>query len=37
MAFILVKYPEYNMGLFIAAKPVPDRAALMKMLAQVEL
>ena len=37
MAFILVKFPEYNMGLFIAAKPVAERDELMKVLAQVEL
>ncbi len=37
MAFILVKFPEYNMGLFVAAKPVAERDELMKVLAQVEL
>lgn len=37
MAFILVKYPEYNMGLMVSGKPVQPRAELMKLLAQVEL
>lgn len=37
MAFIVVKYPEYNMGLFVTAKPVTTRAELMKVLAMVEL
>ena len=37
MAFIVVKYPEYNMGLFITAKPVATRAELTKVLSQVEL
>ena len=37
MAFIVVKYPQYNMGLFITAKPVTTRAELMKVLAMVEL
>lgn len=37
MAFILVKYPEYNMGLMVSGKPVQPRGELMKLLAQVEL
>jgi hypothetical protein len=37
MAFIVVKYPEYNMGLFITAKPATTRSELMKVLALVEL
>lgn len=37
MAFIVVKYPEHNMGLFVSGKPVTSRAELMKLLAQVEL
>ena len=37
MAFLLVKYPEYNMGLFVTAKPVTTRAELMKVLAMVDL
>lgn len=37
MAFIVVKYPEHNMGLFITAKPVITREELMKVLAQIEL
>ncbi len=37
MAFILVKYPEHNMALFITAKPIATRAELMKVLAMVEL
>ncbi len=37
MAFIVVKYPEHNMGLFITAKPVTTREELMKVLAMVEL
>ncbi len=37
MAFIIVKYPEHRMGLFLSAKPVVRRAELMKLLAQVAL
>lgn len=37
MAFILVKYPEYRMGLFVTAKPVTTRQGLMMVLSQVEL
>ncbi|HPO00711.1 MAG TPA: hypothetical protein PK879_08385 [Opitutaceae bacterium] len=37
MAFILVKYPEYRMGLFVTAKPVTTRQRLMMILSQVEL
>ncbi len=36
-AFIIVKYPEHNMGLFVSAKPMVRRAELLKLLAQVEL
>ncbi len=36
-SFILVKYPEHRMGLFISAKPAARRAELMKVLAQVTL
>lgn len=37
MAFIIVKYPEHRMGLFISGKPVRPRGELMKLLGQVEM